>query len=220
MSVDFHAHILPGADHGSTSIETSLVQLEYAEAADVSTVIATPHFYPHRHTLDAFLKRRTDSYETLLSSYRGNVKTVLGAEVLLCEGLENLEGLERLCIEGTNALLIELPFSEFRDGYVETVRKIKRRGFEVLLAHVDRYAPTDIESLIDVGVSKLQVNAEAFAKLFKSKKLIEWAKHGYVVALGSDIHGKDQKAYKRFVKANRYLFNNLNLKPFLIEGIK
>ena len=40
---DFHAHILPGADHGSDGMETSLTQLALAEAAGVDTIIATPH---------------------------------------------------------------------------------------------------------------------------------------------------------------------------------
>ena len=39
MLVDFHSHILPRADHGSDSIETSLCQLESAAKAGVDTTI-------------------------------------------------------------------------------------------------------------------------------------------------------------------------------------
>ena len=49
--VDFHAHVLPCADHGSSSVSTSLSQLSYAKGAGVKRIIATPHFYPHKHTL-------------------------------------------------------------------------------------------------------------------------------------------------------------------------
>ena len=55
--IDFHSHILPGADHGSSSVETSLAQLNSAKNAGVTRLIATPHFYPHRHTLEKFLAR-------------------------------------------------------------------------------------------------------------------------------------------------------------------
>ena len=54
--IDFHAHILPGADHGSSGLEESLNQLALIRAAGVDTVVATPHFYPHRHTPEEFLQ--------------------------------------------------------------------------------------------------------------------------------------------------------------------
>ena len=212
--VDFHAHILPGADHGSDSTETSLTQLELAAEVGVTSIIATPHFYPHRHTLDAFIKRRSDAYSSLVSSYNGKIDIKLGAEVLLCAGLENLEGIEKLCIEGTDIILIELPFSEFRESYIDTVRRIQRRGLKVLLAHVDRYPASDIEKLLDVGVKYLQVNAEGLARFFKPKKILEWAECGYVVAIGSDIHGKDKKAYKLFDKVYRLPQLNTNVNNF------
>ena len=39
MFVDFHSHILPGADHGSQNIRTSLAQLRHAAAAGVDTIV-------------------------------------------------------------------------------------------------------------------------------------------------------------------------------------
>ena len=46
--VDYHAHILPGCDHGSDGTETSKRQLEAAKAAGIETVCATSHFYPEK----------------------------------------------------------------------------------------------------------------------------------------------------------------------------
>ena len=204
-NVDFHAHILQGADHGSRSVETSLKQLSYAELCGIKKVIATPHFYPHKHTVEGFLSRRQKAYDELGKEYSGNIDVLLGAEVLLCEGLENLGGLDALCIQGTKTLLVELPFSDFRSSYVETLRKITKRGFDVVLAHVDRYPREDIESLVDVGITRFQVNADALAGLLKPKQIVHWINLGYVIALGSDIHGDDPKAYKRYSKAKKYL---------------
>ena len=62
---DFHAHILPCADHGSDSVETSLWQLSSAANHGVTRIIATPHFYPHRHTVEAFSKRRDEAFNAL-----------------------------------------------------------------------------------------------------------------------------------------------------------
>ena len=113
--VDFHAHILPGADHGSDSIETSIKQLKLAAGEGVTRIIATPHFYPHRHTLDKFLEKRAACAKVLLDACDGTLPEVkLGAEVLLCPGLDKIQGLEKLCLSGTKYLLLELPFSDFR----------------------------------------------------------------------------------------------------------
>ena len=140
--IDFHSHILPGADHGSSSVETSMAQLNMAKNAGVTRLIATPHFYPHRHTLEKFLTRREAAFKALSAQLSdGMPEVVLGAEVLVCPGFENFEGIEQLCISGTNFMLVELPFSNFNEEYAFTVKKIMKKGIEVVLAHVDRYPP-------------------------------------------------------------------------------
>lgn len=58
LSLDHHAHVLPGCDHGSDGLETSLRQLDMAAAVGIRTVCATPHFYPHRESVESFLRRR------------------------------------------------------------------------------------------------------------------------------------------------------------------
>ncbi len=208
--VDFHSHVLPGADHGSDSVDTTLKQLRLASSEGVTRVIATPHFYPHRHTLDKFLQKRGACAELLYSAIDSTLPTVkLGAEVLLCPGLEKFQGLEKLCLCGTEYILLELPFADFRQEYCDTVQKIMRMGLKVVLAHVDRYPKENIKQLIDVGVDMLQVNADSLDKLFKPKHILEWAKKGYVVAIGSDIHNADAKAYKHFTKAKSVLAGSI-----------
>ena len=209
--VDFHSHILPGADHGSDSVATSLKQLSLASEAGVTRIIATPHFYPHRHTLDKFLARREAAAQSLYGAYYSASPVVkLGAEVLLCQGLEKLDGLARLCFSGTEYMLLELPFADFRHEYCDTVKKILKMGYKVILAHIDRYPRDNIEQMIDVGVDMLQVNASSLDKMLKPKHILEWARCGYVVALGSDIHSDDAKAYKHFTRAKNALGESLN----------
>ena len=210
--VDFHSHILPRDDHGSSSVDTSLAQLDLARNAGVTRIVATPHFYHHKHTLDHFIARRADAADALFKAAPSGSPTVkLGAEVLLCEGLENFNGLESLCLGNTKYILLELPFADFREEYCTTVRKIIKSGIDVILAHVDRYDKENIERMYDVGVRKFQLNAESLAGLFKKKHLLEWAGEGLVVALGSDIHGADSKAYRRFEKAKKALADSLNM---------
>ena len=200
--IDFHTHILPKADHGSDSIETSLKQIELSKGASVDTVIATPHFYPHMHRVEAFLEKREKAYSELTASTDSRV--ILAAEILLCEGLNRLKGLEALVIGNTKCLLIELPFSSFKREYETAVEDLIADGFTVVLAHVDRYPKENIDRLIPLGV-KLQLNASSLSGLFTKKYLTEWIDKGLVVGLGSDIHMADKKAYTAFAKAKSKL---------------
>ena len=197
--VDFHAHLLPGADHGSDSIETSLFQIRLAREFGVSRIIATPHFYPAVHKVDSFLNKRNSAYEKL-ASLGLEVDIRLGAEVLICNGIEKLPGLERLFVNGTNTLLLELPFSDFQTEYCDSVYNLVTDGVEVVLAHADRYSEENIERLIELG-AKIQLNVDSLSGIFISKHLYRWLESGAVVAFGSDIHGEDKKAYKKFAKA-------------------
>lgn len=208
---DFHAHVLPRADHGSNSTKTSISQLEIARKNGVSRIVATPHFYPHVHTLDAFLEKRNAAYNELLKSKSNDLPEIkLGAEVLLCQGMEKLSGIEKLCFEGTNVLLLELPFSYFKEEYCDSVACMIDMGIDVILAHADRYPHENIESMINAGVSKIQLNASSLSGFIKNKHAYDWMSRGLVVALGSDIHASDEKAYKNFDKAKSKIREHLD----------
>ncbi|MCE5196222.1 MAG: hypothetical protein LLG09_03730, partial [Negativicutes bacterium] len=108
--VDFHAHLLPGVDHGSKDLATSLKQLQAAKKAGVGTVVTTPHFYAWQQDLATFLPLRENALQ-LLQGYAAeqNIELISAAEVTLCMELPNLPALEQLCIGSTNYILIEMP---------------------------------------------------------------------------------------------------------------
>ena len=206
--IDFHSHILPGADHGSSSVETSIFQLDQAYSHGITRVIATPHFYPHKHTVKAFLERRNAAYEKLMAEYHGEVEIRLGAEVMLCDGLENLAVLDQLFIHGTKTLLLELPYDVFKDEYCDSVKKMVEQGIDVVLAHADRYPKKNIEKMLKCG-ARAQLNASSLCKLFIRRELYKWIKDKNVIALGSDIHGKSKKAYDNFTRAVNKIAENV-----------
>lgn len=202
---DFHSHILPSADHGSSSVEESLKQLNLAKRYGVSRIVATSHFYPHRDSVEAFLNRRDAAYSTLVATMPDGMPEVkLAAEVLLCANLDELPDLCDLCILGTNTLLIELPFNDFGNEYVHAVEGMIDRGYRVILAHAECYDAQNVERLIALG-ALVQINASALAGTFTKKAIKSWKKRHKIVALGSDIHGADRHAYKNFVRAIRRL---------------
>ena len=203
LTLDYHAHILPGCDHGSDSVETSRKQLAMAAAARVRTVCATPHFYPHKESIPSFLQRREASARLLRENLTADaLQLQLGAEVLICDGMERLDGLSRLCRGETNELLLEMPFYQWSESIWDTLYALcERRDIEIVLAHAERYPPEAIEQLIRDNVA-LQLNSECLTRPLHRKRYLTWIKNGSVKYLGSDIHmlGDGYRAWEKCVK--------------------
>lgn len=194
--IDFHAHILPGMDHGSGSMETTRKQLDMAKAAGVKTICATSHFYPHREDVASFLEKRNKCYDKLKKELQpDDPKIILGAEVLVCEGMESMSGLKDLCLDGTDILLLEMPFMKWSRGVVETTENLcMSDDIRVVVAHADRYPIQSIRWFIDNGIS-LQLNIDSFRSFFRRRTYVNWAKKGYAEFLGSDIHHATRNPY-------------------------
>ena len=199
--IDFHAHILPGMDHGSGSNETSRKQLDMAKAAGVKTICATSHFYPHMESVESFLEKRQICYERLKEVLLpDDPKIILGGEVLVCEGMETMPDLNKLCLEGTDLLLLEMPFMKWSRGVVETTENLcMRDDIRIIVAHADRYPVSSIKWFIDNKI-KLQLNMDCFSDFFRRKTYSNWAKKGYAEFLGSDIHHAKRNPYEKWEK--------------------
>ena len=202
---DFHSHILPGVDHGSYSVEESMAQLALARKSGIMRIVATSHFYPHKESVDKFIKRRDEAYTLLKERYGDDIPDIrLAAEVLLCAGFDEIPMLDDLCIRGTKTILIELPFNDFGKEYVGSVRGLIERGYRVILAHAERYDLKHIEKMIEIG-ALLQVNVQSMTSAFTKKIFASWLERRKIVAIGSDIHGADKRAYKKFKRACKRL---------------
>ena len=203
LTLDYHAHVLPGCDHGSDGVETSRKQLAMAAAAGIRTVCATPHFYPHKESIPSFLQRRAESAQLLCESLTADAPQLrLGAEVLICDGMERLDGLPRLCRSETNELLLEMPFYQWPEAIWDTLYALcERRDIKIVLAHAERYPPEAIEQLIRDNVA-LQLNSECLTRPLHRKRYLTWIKNGSVKYLGSDIHmlGDGYRAWEKCVK--------------------
>ena len=203
MNIDFHAHFLPKADHGSDSVETSLRQLALAQEAEIDVLAATPHFYPKQDNAEAFLERRKACYAELCQQWTGKKPILrLGAEVHLCRGLEHLPELRQLCLQGTDLLLLELPGDFRMSTYLSTLEALLYDcKIRPILAHVDRYSADTIESLFHMGFLG-QLNASSLCRFFGRKQRLRWIEEGHIVALGSDLHGI-KTGYTEFLQVRK-----------------
>lgn len=202
---DFHSHILPMMDDGSQSPEESLRMLKLLKAQGVERVVATPHFYPKQENPDSFLKRREEAAVMLRSAIKfaelgeSDVPEVLvGAEVAYYNGMSLSNRIRELCIEGTNVMLLEMPFCKWSDSVVSEVCKMQRElGLQIVLAHVDRYMQyVDSAKLFKLKSYRvlMQVNADPFLRFFSGRKMLKLLQTGTANVLGSDFHNLEERS--------------------------
>ncbi len=199
--VDVHSHILPELDDGSKSVEESIEMLKMLKSQGVTHVIATPHFKmtnPQK-SIDDFLEKRRNSYNKLVKGieYSGLdlPKVILGAEVLLTMDFVEAKDKDKLCIEGTKTMLIELPYYEWQSWMFRMLADIcKAEEITPIIAHVDRYV--DIVSNDAYGqLFKLNYNIQINADFVDSREAVrrfkKWIKTNKICFIGSDCHGVD-----------------------------
>ncbi len=203
--IDFHTHILPGADHGSSGTHETMNQMQMIQTYGVDTVVATPHFYPHLHSIEQFVPMAEDAVDKIRKAGLPFASRLcLGAEVLYCDHIDEMPDLDRLCIRGTNVLLLELPMDQISSEVFSTAEGLLKK-YTVVLAHIDRYILDQsdaIRRLCDMG-ALAQINAYSLFSRKKRRKLEPYLESESVVALGSDLHGEDKKSYLKFVNADQ-----------------
>lgn len=194
MVIDFHSHILPGIDDGARDVETSLEMLRRSAEQGVEWMVATPHFYASRDRIERFLDKRQRAFEALGATLTLSLPRIaLGAEVAFFSGIARAEQVEALTIGDTNALLLEMPFRPWSQGDVDEVAAlIDRRGFQVILAHLERYMGQRenrdyIRQLMDLPL-RVQINAESLLDWRQRGRLLRLFRDGRAHLLGSDCH--------------------------------
>ncbi len=195
--IDFHAHILPGIDDGSSSIEESIRMLRLSYRQGVEKIVATPHFYASKESPSHFLKRRNEAWSRLSEALSEGMTDVpqiyLGAEVYYYTGISHTEDLQSLCVENTNVLLLEMPFHKWDDRMInEVISLAQDTDLTILLAHIDRYLSWQSndtwDTLVENGVL-FQVNASAFLDGWRLRRRVcRLLQDGRIEVLGSDCH--------------------------------
>ena len=236
--IDFHTHILPALDDGSRDVKESEGLLREEVRQGVKQIVATPHFYADRVSVEEFLRRREKSIEDLythlaqlveqgeaiapreglqtaragmanlpgadeLSASAGAApgpnafeipKLRFGAEVYYFPGMGHAEKLSKLCVEGTNLILLEMPFAPWTDTVFREVKDIlEKQKLRIVLAHVERYPDLQkdkrqYEQVLNLPLT-IQLNGGSFLKSRSRRKFcLNMLSSKENVILGSDTH--------------------------------
>ncbi len=192
--IDFHSHILPGIDDGSRNVQTSVNMLRMCKEHGVDLMIATPHFYADSNRVERFVENRQAAYDKVMAENADIPQIMMGAEVAFFDGISRSEKLSALTIQGTNVMLLEMPFVTWSDSVVREVRDLtEKRHFHIILAHIERFLSIPgnksyVKQVLELPVT-VQVNAETLLDFRQKGKMFKMFKKNEAHILGSDCHG-------------------------------
>lgn len=201
MVSDFHSHVLPGIDDGSSSLEESIAMLELEAKHGVSHVVATPHFYARHDSPEQFFKRRMDAelrLREIIGKREDLPQITVGAEVYYYSGISESDILQKLTIGNTKYIMIEMPFPPWTDAMYEELRRIQmRQGLTPIVAHVDRYIGPFRTYQIPERLQELpvlvQANASFFLRRGTQHMALRMLKEDKIHLLGSDCHNMKER---------------------------
>ena len=196
MYIDFHSHVLPQMADGSSSLEESYAMLMSEARQGVGHVVATPHFYARRDSVESFLKRRhaaAQALTELLSEDEDLPGITIGAEVYYFAGMSDADVLQQLTIGDSRYIMVEMPSAPWTDGMYRELRAIwEKQRLVPILAHVDRYIAPFRTHGIPKRLAELPVLVQANASFFLDKHssglAFKLLSAGKIHLLGSDAH--------------------------------
>ena len=198
MLIDFHTHLLPGMDDGSQSVAESMDMLEALRLQKVDIAIATPHFYSHKTNLTDFLQLRESAFAAL-QAQRSQLapKVILGAEVSFFRGIGKAGRIAELTVEGTNLLLLEMPFAQWGRSEISEIYHLLDRDITPVIAHVERYYSfqkdlTAFNEIVNLPVA-LQINTEALLSRKTRRLAQKLIAQDFCVVLGTDCHNMKKR---------------------------
>ena len=194
--IDLHSHILPGLDDGPPSVDESLEMARVATASGTRAIATTSHV---NTGYGIAIEELEAAREALAARFAGEdigLELLAGGEIAPSR-LPELDDdeLRRISLGGGPYVLLECPFSPVGSGMGPMVDDLRRRGFEVLLAHPERSPsfqrePQRLAGLIERG-ALAQVTSGSLAGAFGgvAQAVAEMMLHkGLVHVLASDAH--------------------------------
>ena len=199
--IDIHAHILPGVDDGSDSMEESLEMAEIAAICGTKTLVATPH---------CNIQNRFENYEDtggcgevcrrlqgLVEKNKIPVQILRGMEIFGVGDIRQLI-LERklISLNHSGYYLIEFTFVMHPDEIYDALHMVFDAHGVPIIAHPERYycvkdTPQLIYEWMREGVLT-QVNKGSFLGDFgrrEERTAVTLLDHNLITCLASDSHG-------------------------------
>lgn len=202
--IDIHLHVLPGVDDGSDSVETSLAMLTRLAAMGARRVVATPHLMePLRVPYQRLVEKTFEEVQPVARNLGIDLR--LGYEHMLDPGLAGrLETGEPTTLDGSSAVLVELPFIGWPRHVESSLFALQIAGYVPVLAHPERYLEVHKDPDLAIAAGErgavLQLTSGSFAGVYgktverSARQLLDLAiERDVKVVLASDAHSDGQR---------------------------
>lgn len=195
--LDLHCHILPEIDDGAASIGEALSMAAIAVKEGIDAVVATPHCLNARE-IDRFVRgveSQRQQLQRVLDAEGLDLDVFFGAEVFIDPMFLKVGGLDRLTINGTHYILVELPMGEMPLYAEDFLYKLQLSGIIPVIAHPERnlriiHDPNQLYRYVDRGCL-CQISTGSITGLY-GKQVQKCARilltHGMGHVLGTDAH--------------------------------
>jgi len=184
---DIHSHLLPSVDDGVKTVEEASILLKSLKDKGIDRVFLTPHL--NHPVISTSFHDILSTYERYKEKLReSGIEVLIGGELFLSPKLPT-----PIPLEGTNFVLVELPFLDFPCYLEKAIFDLQLSGYDVILAHVERYTwllerKNLIKRLRDRDVY-FQVNAGPLAR--RDRNALWYYENDLIDFLGTDLHSKE-----------------------------
>ncbi|MGB2874884.1 MAG: CpsB/CapC family capsule biosynthesis tyrosine phosphatase, partial [Gaiellaceae bacterium] len=123
--VDCHSHVVPSGDDGAKTLAEGIELCELARDGGTAILFATPHVWPHL----VLTSERETSIRAAYVELRAHapLDLRLGFELTPAPPLLN-DDPARYVLEGTNFVLVEVPFAGPEEGLIALGEHIEAAG--------------------------------------------------------------------------------------------
>ena len=202
--MDIHAHIIPGVDDGSTSMEETMRMIGQAHDEGICAIIATPHYGIVNCGYDS--KNAVNIYHQLVERVKidyPDMTIIMGNEIYYTQGIvEDLIDGKARCLGNTSYALVEFNiWSEF-EAIKSAIDEFTLNGFRPIIAHLERYECLKnnielVEELISRG-AYVQINCRSITGSGNEiEKRTSWSlellERGLVHFIASDCHNDNKR---------------------------
>jgi protein-tyrosine phosphatase len=133
--VDCHSHVVPSGDDGAATVEDGLALCRSAARHGTAVLFGTPHVWPYFTLTDEREREVRKAYERMRRDAGLDLR--LGFELTPSRALL-ADDPERYVLEGTDRVLMEVPFSGSADLVFALAAHIEAAGLRPVIAHPER----------------------------------------------------------------------------------
>lgn len=197
LGTDMHCHLVPQVDDGSKCIEESIECLQTLQAVGYNKVIITPHFQHPRfpNDEDDIVRRYEEVKKRAIEAGITLEFGGIGGEYRIDSGFAKRLENPRFLLVGGKYVLVEFSLHQQMMGCDEMIFDMQMKGYEVILAHPERYlylsvGSSRMEQLKNQGVF-FQVNALSLGGFYgdeAKRRAFTMLEEGIVEFMGTDTH--------------------------------